>query len=213
MPEKKTERKMPDTVDEYLKDGCGRCDKWATVDCKIHPWKSLLLELRQMAQDSGLDETIKWGQPCYTHQGKNVLLVMAFKEYCGMSFMRPSLLTDVDHLLEKSGPNAQESGVIRLNSLEDLQAKKPQIAKLIQQAKEKALQKSPQKEKAALVYPDVLSDFLANDQAFKMAFEQLTLGRQRGYCIFFDQPKKEETKLGRIQKMRAKILDGKGLHD
>lgn len=213
MSEKNSKRHIPRTVDEYLKEGCGRCDKWATLDCKVHRWKSILVELRKVVQDAGLTETIKWGQPCYTHHGKNVMLLFALKNHCGLSFMRPTLLDDVDNLLEKSGPNAQEAGIVRLKSLEDLEKKKSQIVALIHQARTKSLHKQSKSKPTPLVYPNVLTHYFSHDPELKIAFEKLTPGRQRGYCIFFEQPKKESTKLKRIQKMREKILSGKGLQE
>ncbi len=48
---------------------------------------------------------------------------------------------------------------------------------------------------------------------FKKAFYDLTPGRQRGYIIYFSQPKSTQSKLNRIEKCRENILSGKGLND
>ena len=32
-----------------------------------------LLTLRDIVRSTGLVETVKWGAPCYTHNGKNVV--------------------------------------------------------------------------------------------------------------------------------------------
>ena len=34
------------TVESYLTDGCGRCDKYQTADCKVLRWTAPLVELR-----------------------------------------------------------------------------------------------------------------------------------------------------------------------
>lgn len=38
------------TVDDYLRDGCGRCDKYKTMDCKIHQCTYVLTESRILIQ-------------------------------------------------------------------------------------------------------------------------------------------------------------------
>jgi len=45
------------------------------------------------------------------------------------------------------------------------------------------------------------------------AIEVLTPGRQRGYIIYFSQPKQSGTRISRIEKCVQKILDGKGFND
>jgi uncharacterized protein YdeI (YjbR/CyaY-like superfamily) len=61
--------------------------------------------------------------------------------------------------------------------------------------------------------PPELEDRLARDRALKKAFEALTPGRQRGYILYFSQPKQSKTRASRIEKCRQQILSGKGLND
>jgi uncharacterized protein YdeI (YjbR/CyaY-like superfamily) len=49
--------------------------------------------------------------------------------------------------------------------------------------------------------------------ALKKAFYDLTPGRQRGYILFFSQPKHSQTRVSRIEKCMEKIMIGKGLND
>ncbi|WP_308950383.1 DUF1801 domain-containing protein [Thalassobacterium maritimum] len=76
----------PTNVDEYLKDGCGRCALGGTPDCKVHPWAEVLRSLRAIVLQTELVEVIKWGAPCYTYAGKNVLMLGALKESVVLSF-------------------------------------------------------------------------------------------------------------------------------
>ena len=46
-----------------------------------------------------LEETVKWGGPCYTHGGKNIVGMGAFKSYCGLWFYQGALLSDPDKVL------------------------------------------------------------------------------------------------------------------
>ena len=61
--------------------------------------------------------------------------------------------------------------------------------------------------------PSVLADIFKEDPYFRDAFMQLTPGRRRAYVLFFNQPKNESTKISRIEKNRARILQGLGMHD
>ena len=47
------------TPDDYFKDGCGRCSRYATADCSTQKWASGLANLRALCLDLGLSETLK----------------------------------------------------------------------------------------------------------------------------------------------------------
>ena len=70
-----------ESVDAYLRDGCGRCEHYRTPACKVHLWTEALVALRQVVLEAGLEETMKWGSPCYTLGGKNVAMVVAQKDF------------------------------------------------------------------------------------------------------------------------------------
>ena len=44
--------------------------------------------------DCGLIEELKWSQPGYTYQKRNVVMISACKEFCSLNFMKGSLLKD-----------------------------------------------------------------------------------------------------------------------
>ncbi len=46
-----------------------------------------------------------------------------------------------------------------------------------------------------------------------MSFKALTPGKQREYCSYVADAKREATKLTRIEKITPMILNGVGLHD
>jgi len=49
-----------------------------------------------------LEETIKWGYPCYVGAG-NVCSIMPYKDHVNLAFFRGIELTDPDGLLEGTG--------------------------------------------------------------------------------------------------------------
>ncbi len=56
------------------------------VISKAEQWRKEFEKLRVIALDCGLTEELKWGQPCYTFQKKNVVLIHGFKEFCAILF-------------------------------------------------------------------------------------------------------------------------------
>jgi len=61
--------------------------------------------------------------------------------------------------------------------------------------------------------PEELISVFDTEPEFKKAFYSLTPGRQRGYIIYFSQPKQAQTRISRIQKYKKQIFEGVGLHD
>ncbi len=205
---------MNSLVDLYLKEGCGRCNLYQTPKCKVHFWQEPMLALRNILLDTELKEEFKWSQPCYTYNGKNVMMLTAFNDFCCIAFFKGSLIKDPKNLLEFPGPNSQTSK--RLNITNDTQVieLEPQIRDFIKQAIE--LEKSGasiELKKVPEPIPNELIDAFNDNPELETAFFNLTPGRQRGYIIHFSQPKQSKTRLSRITKMIPKIMDGKGFHD
>lgn len=69
------------------------------------------------------------------------------------------------------------------------------------------------KNPSPLALPDELRDKLGESPALEAAFQGLSPGRQRGYCLYFSSPKRSETRKARIERCTQRILDGKGLQD
>lgn len=47
-------------------------------------WPEELRRIREILLATSLTEEVKWGAPCYTHDGKNIVGVGAFKSYFGL---------------------------------------------------------------------------------------------------------------------------------
>ena len=43
-------------------------------------WEKAMEVLRGIAGGCGLGEAVKWGKPCFTHQAKNVAIVIPLKQ-------------------------------------------------------------------------------------------------------------------------------------
>ena len=198
-------------VDAYLADGCGRCKLFATPKCKVNFWRTELEMLRDILLKTPLQEEIKWGNPCYTFEGKNVLMIGAFKESCVMSFFKGALLKDPYKILEKPGENSRTFRLFRFTDTDGIKKIKSKIREYILEAIE--LEKSGAKiERSSepLELPDELKAAFKKDASLKSAFGKLTPGRQRGYIIFISSAKQSATRTARIEKCRKNIFAGKG---
>ncbi len=55
-------------------------------------WRDEIVELQKILSEFDLREECKWGKPCYTVNGKNVVIIQGFKEYCALGFFQGALL-------------------------------------------------------------------------------------------------------------------------
>lgn len=205
---------MNPNIDKYLEDGCMRCKYGATPNCKVRNWQDELKKLRSIVLDCGLTEELKWGVPCYTYNGKNVLMVSALKDCSLISFFKGSLLKDADGILVKPGENSQAARYVKFTDVKEIENMENSLKACIYEAVE--VEKAGlevQFKKNPEPVPNELQQKLDNDPVFKNAFEKLTPGRQRGYILYFTQPKQSKTRESRIEKSIGKILNGEGLHD
>jgi uncharacterized protein YdeI (YjbR/CyaY-like superfamily) len=201
-------------VDHYFVAGCGRCPLGNTPDCKALQWLKEFGKLRTILLRSGLTEDLKWGVPCYTLDGRNVVLMSGFKEYCALNFLKGALLQDPAGILQKPGESSQSARYIRFRNVGEVTALLPTLKAYLAEAI--ALEAAGAKvtfKKNPEPVPAELQDCLDSDPALAEAFNALTPGRQRGYILFFSAPKQSATRYARIEKWRPAILAGKGMHD
>jgi uncharacterized protein YdeI (YjbR/CyaY-like superfamily) len=178
-------------------------------------WQAELKELRRIVLGSGLNEELKWRQPCYTVGNKNVLVVSGFKEYCALNMFKGALLKDAQGILVKPGEDTQSGRQIRFINVEQIIEMEPILKAYLQEAiaVEKAGLKVKLKKITERKIPAELQKKFTGNHAFKTAFRALTPGRQRAYLLYFSGAKQSETRTSRIEKCLPRILKGKGLND
>jgi uncharacterized protein YdeI (YjbR/CyaY-like superfamily) len=206
---------MNPKVDAYFAEGCGRCKLYQTPQCKVHSYVELMEHLRSLLLETELKEDFKWKQPTYTLNGKNVLILTAFKDYCCLAFFKGSLMKDPDKVMITPGQNSQAARQLRFTTADQVIAQKDSIRAYIQEAinLEKTGAKVDFKQKNELEFPEELIQKFEEDSAFKRAFEALTPGRQRGWNLHFTSAKQSTTRSSRIEKAKAKIFEGKGWNE
>jgi len=192
--------KRSKTVDDYL--------------ANASQFRDELAELREILNATGLDETVKWGAPCYTWNGKNVVGLGSFKSYVGLWFFQGAQLKDSKRKLV----NAQEGKTKALRQWRFASANeidRELIEKYVAEAIEiersgKAMK--PDRSQPVELPPELAAAFRKNRSA-KAAFAKLTPGKQREYAEFVASAKREATKASRLEKILPMIEAGVGLND
>ena len=182
---------------------------------KEKKWKSEFEKLRQIVLDCGLTEDFKWMHPCYTLDGKNIVLIHGFKEYCALLFHKGALLKDSDKILIQQTENTQSARQIRFTNVQEILDMENILKTYIQNAIEieKAGLEVELKKTSEYTVPEELQAKFDEMPELKTAFESLTPGRQRAYLFYFSGAKQSKTRNSRIEKYIQNILDGKGLND
>lgn len=182
---------------------------------KLKQWKEEFQLLREIILDCGLTEDFKWMHPCYTFEGKNIVLIHGFKHYCALLFHKGALLKDPHGILVQQTENVQSARQIRFTEAEkidDMQLMlKAYIAEAIEVEKSGLQVEFKKNEEYAI--PEELENKFVEIPDLKAAFEALTPGRQRAYLLHFSSPKQSKTRESRIEKYMVHILNGKGMND
>mgnify|MGYP000940025686 FL=1 len=181
----------------------GRQDRWVAEMTALQP---ILLE-------SGLTAEIKWGKPCYGHEGRNIAIFQPMKNFLSLMFFKGALLDDPAGLLRSQGENSRSAKRLEFTSVDQVtdQAEiiKDYVADAIEvEDKGLTVEPAPELEPCA-----ELADRLEADPALRRAFEALTPGRRREYDLHIRDAKKAETREARIDRCAPKILAGKGFRD
>ncbi|MDE0802391.1 MAG: YdeI/OmpD-associated family protein [Acidimicrobiales bacterium] len=191
-------------------------EKYPDVDAYLaasQQWPDEIAALRPILVDTGLDEAIKWGKPCYSHGDANIVIVQEMKDFLALLFTKGALLDDPDGVLEPQGPNTRSAMRICFRSVDEVTDRAPTIAAYVENAiavEDAGLEVGPAPEPD---WVEELRERMADDDAFRQAFDALTPGRRREYNMHFSDAKKPETRMKRIEKYAPKILAGKGMRD
>ncbi len=178
-------------------------------------WKKELLSLRKIILTNELNETLKWNVPIYTDRNKNIVGINALKNNCALAFFKGALIEDNYKILIQPGKHTQMARWVKFSSIDEIIKHEKIINSYIQQAIQ--IERSGQKLEPTLIsrleIPFEFQVMLNQNIELKLAFNQLSLGRQRTYLFYFAQAKQVKTRTERIQRFLPKILAGKGMHD
>ncbi|WP_445738697.1 YdeI/OmpD-associated family protein [Mariniflexile sp.] len=170
--------------------------------------------LRLIITKTELVENVKWNAPVYSLHGKNVLGLGAFKNHFGIWFFNGVFLKDENNLLANAQEKTKALRQMRFESIDDIN--KNSVLTYIKEAIEnqklgKEIKADRNKKKTAI--PLELKAILAKNQSLKSSFENLSPYKQREYCDYIAEAKRDATKTSRLEKIIPMILNGIGLND
>ncbi len=177
-------------------------------------WRPELEKLRDVLRSTGLEETIKWGGPCYTHDGRNVVGIGGFKSYFGLWFFQGALLDDEKgHLINAQEGKTRAMRQWRMHSAKDIRP--AIIRKYVRECVDKldaGEEIRPVRDRPVVV-PTELKHAFARRKKAATAFGRLRPGLQREYANYVAEAKREDTRQRRVEKILPMIEAGKGLND
>lgn len=171
--------------------------------------------LRRIINSTDLEETVKWSMPTYCLNGKNVLGIGAFKSHFCLWFHNGVFLKDAHNLLI----NAQENKTkalrqMRFDSMADIN--KTAVLAYVKEAIENqrlGRELKPVRKAKEVIIPQELKNLMQSDTELNSSFKALTPGKQREYCEYISEAKREATKQSRLEKITPMIMKGVGLND
>jgi uncharacterized protein YdeI (YjbR/CyaY-like superfamily) len=178
-------------------------------------WQKEIHGLRKIALACDLVEELKWGKPCFTHQKKNVVIIIPLKDACALSFFKGALLKDPKHILQKVGEHTQAGRWIKFTSPGEIPALLPTLKRYIGEAIqiEESGKKVPLKKASEYVVPEELQVRLNAAPKLRAAFEALTPGRRKSYIFHVSGAKQAKTRAVRAEKCVPMILSGRGFNE
>jgi uncharacterized protein YdeI (YjbR/CyaY-like superfamily) len=150
-------------------------------------------------------EAVKWGMPHFTHNGKNIAGMAAFKAHCAV-------------MVHGDGRQEQRDGMGsygKLNSLKDLPDDSELAAKLVE-ARERidsagsAVRRAPRREpKAELPVPQDFAAALRENPAARATFEGFPPSQRREYVEWVSEAKRDATRAKRLATSIEWLAEGK----
>ena len=138
-------------------------------------WEAEIAAMRRVLAGLAMKEERKWGQPTYTVDGKNIVILQGFKEYFGLGFFQGALLKDPKKVLVQLG-QVQAGRVMKFNSVKEIVAKAATIKAYVREAiaVQKAGLRMARRKTSDFPVPAELTERFRRDKRFKRAFEALT---------------------------------------
>ena len=169
--------------------------------------RPILEHLRELVHKTvpGAGEAIKWGMPHFTHNGKNVAGMAAFKEHCAFTI----------HGEGRHGGDDGMGSCGKLASLADLPADTV-LAARVSKARERieasgsAVKRSPKpKTTAELAVPQDFAAALRENPLANATFEAFPPSQRREYVAWISEARQDATRAKRLATSIEWLAEGK----
>ena len=179
-------------------------------------WQLSLILLRDILLDTQMEETIKWGFPVYTFEGKNIVGMASFSSYAGLWFFQGALLKDKKKkLINAQTGKTKALRQWRFNSVKEIEEESKTIKQYLEEAilnQKQGKEIKPERKKPLEISKE-LNAIFKKDKKVKECFYSLSIPKQRDYCNYILEAKRETTKISRLEKIVPMILKRIGLND
>ena len=170
----------------------------------------ILIHLRELVHRACPDaeETIKWGRPFYTRDGRMLAMMAAFKAHVTFGFWRRDAPG-----IERSDEAGGQFG--RLTALTDLPADEALVSLIRDAASSTSARREGRKRPAPRPMPDIpedLADALRAQGAAADGLARLPPGKQREYLAWVIEAKRPETRARRVALAVEQLAEGKSLN-
>ncbi|HSG67925.1 MAG TPA: YdeI/OmpD-associated family protein [Bacteroidales bacterium] len=179
-------------------------------------WQDSLILLRDLLLSTGMEETIKWGGPVYTYNGKNIAGMAGFKSYVGIWFFQGALLKDEGKkLIAADEDYTRALRQWRFNSLDEIADNALEIVSYVKEAIQnvRAGKEIKPRKNRPLIIPEELEQKFNSNADLRASFEKLSLTQKREYVAYIGNAKRAETRQSRLEKSIPLILQGIGIMD
>ena len=177
---------------------------------KAQPFaQAILTHVRERVHASlpDIEETIKWSMPCYTLDGKIVLITAAFKAHAALNFWRGQELRGAQADADAMGQFGKLKSVAELPSDKDLDRLILEAAELSKSAP--APRKTKHQPKAAPPMHPEFAAALSNAPKAKAALDSFPASAQRDYLEWITEAKQDATRAKRIATAVEWLSEGK----
>ncbi len=176
-------------------------------------WRAESERVRAVLLDCGLGESLKWGKPCYTHDGHNIAILQKMNAFLALMFFKGALLEDPSRVLEEQGENSRYPRRVCFTDVAQVTRLEATLRDLVRAAIAVEASGATLPERAAPALAPELQARLDRDPALREAFLALTPGRRREYNLHVAGAKQSSTRARRVEQHVARILAGRGLRD
>ncbi len=176
-------------------------------------FKEELRLLRDLARKTDSVETLKWGMPVYTVDGKNVFGIIGFKNHFGLWFFNGVFLKDPDGVLVAAQEGTKAMRHWKFRSRDDLNPSS--VLAYMEEAitnHKKGLEHRPERTKKIEI-PQLLAAALSHDKVLHQAFNAMAPYQQREFCNYIGSAKQEKTRQSRLRKCLPIIRGGRSLNE
>jgi uncharacterized protein YdeI (YjbR/CyaY-like superfamily) len=180
--------------------------------------KEELLKLRALLKETELTETLKWGMPTYVINKRNIIGIGSFKNWSVLWFHDGALLKDPHQVLV----NAQEGKTRalrqwRFKNINEIDDKliSQYVAEAIENAKngKKVLIRNSKRTNTIplFIIPEILQSKIDADSKLADNWLKYTQRQKRDLAEYVSEPKRELTRVQRLEKIIPIIHEGKPL--